>query len=165
MPDVFLPLQDRISVDISHPEGTVVDFTFNITKISYDYIEIALDFVDTSTLFQGGVYADLLLLLDFGDFEPALTLQVDKTMPKIVNLDADQAQAVQSVAVASKGATAASGLLSIFMSGILNQLYSLINGLQIITYLPLFKSANFPDLSFLVLQRVIEIADFDFFDT
>ena len=67
---------------------------------------------------------------------------------------------VEKTARTAKGATAATLGANVVLSGAMSQVWGMINGLQLLVFLPLFD-VNFPEVSLLMIDSLIAIATFD----
>jgi len=75
----------------------------------------------------------------------------------------ETAAKVETAAQSTQAAAAATLVSNVIMSGAMSQVWGMINGLQIIVYLPMFAiiPRDFPSLTIMMIGNLIDIATFD----
>ena len=134
-------------------------------------MELQLIFVDSLSVSQDEEPDNVIVLLKLSDYkdEYGFTLPLNTflevMLPRQLLSDKDIVDTTASTAEAGAAGIAAGNFIAnAALSASLNQLWSVINGLQLVVHLPLLN-CKFPANASLMNDKLISIAQFDFMNT
>ena len=153
-----------------------------VDKLGFDY---TIEFVDSQTIeivivwenpaFVSSIGTDELIIDFNGPFyDTEDGVDIDSNLKQLKKAIPPQAVpgaltdaiegAGSSLSAASTGAVAGNAAVNIFLAGSLNQLWGMVNNLQLVIHSPLF-GVQFPANSFMIFDVMIAIATFDILPT
>ena len=165
-------VRNMLKVDIlpgwmTGPEVLKSDYT--IVELSSTVIKIKFTFEDPLEVSQNDPTERVKVTLTMEKYvdQDGLSLEPGTELTKFVprqipsEAEAETLEKAREIMGAAIGGTMASSFaITVIMGASLNQLWSMVNGLQLAVHLPLFSS-NFPANASFILTLLIDIATFD----
>ena len=161
-----------ISKDDEEIDENLIDWS--ITSVSQRLITLKLVFEDPFDVSNGDLPDELVIQAELSEFPdqnnqrlPTCVVK-SKIIPRQIGTE-QEAEVAQTAAQVAAQTTAATGLYQVlisfaFQAG-LNQLWSMLNGQQIVLYMPLYEMLKFPSNAMTISKELIKVAKFDLIPT
>ena len=163
-----LPDEDEISY-----AGLPIMDGWELMSLSADGFDLMMNFTDPLRISSGDEPDLLLIQLDLSDFEDADGNKLSESVVKYLQIPTQMGSAAEAKQVQDQGDTAGSSskasigsnlVVNILMSGSMSQVWQMINGLQVVNHMPLFKIKSPGNIN-AFNDFFSEIAKFEIVDT